>query len=199
MRSPCPSFLSTEIPPEANKPPTSRRGAHHAPRQPGVSFICFIISSHVCVTVVFLLPILKLSVSVYEQGMKYHDTSHSPNSNLATFHTEPLAWFRVEEYSGLTGRKGTTVVSVTKVLWFCVASQTSQRKRAKRQNLTTAAGPRLCREAWLMHCEGNLGKHTWRPTCAQAHVYTRVMRTAATGHEKPRPAAGRRRPLGAEA
>lgn len=29
-----------------------------------------------------------------------------------------LAWFLVEEYSGLTGRKGTTVVSVTSVLWF---------------------------------------------------------------------------------
>lgn len=35
-----------------------------------------------------------------------------------------LAWFLVDEYSGLTGRKGTTVVSVTSVLWFWVASHT---------------------------------------------------------------------------
>lgn len=34
------------------------------------------------------------------------------------------AWFLVDEYSGLTGRKGTTVVSVTSALWFCVASHT---------------------------------------------------------------------------
>lgn len=53
---------------------------------------------------------------------------------LVTLHTEPLAWFRVEEYSGLTGRKGTTVVSVTKVLWFCVASQTSRKKGAERES-----------------------------------------------------------------
>lgn len=35
------------------------------------------------------------------------------------------AWLRVEEYSGFTGRKGTTVVSVTRVLWFCVANHTT--------------------------------------------------------------------------
>ena len=44
-----------------------------------------------------------------------------------------LAWLRVEEYSGFTGRKGTTVVSVTRVLWFCVASHTADsRKSAQR-------------------------------------------------------------------
>lgn len=31
----------------------------------------------------------------------------------------------MDEYSGLTGRKGTTVVSVTSVLWFWVASHTA--------------------------------------------------------------------------
>lgn len=99
---------------------------------------------------------------------------------LATFHSEPLAWFRVEEYSGLTGRKGTTVVSVTKVLWFCVASQTSRKKRAKRQNLTTPAVPWLC---WGMAqaLRGRLGEaHLEAITCKSAWV----MRTVATGQEK---------------
>lgn len=35
-----------------------------------------------------------------------------------------LTWFRVAEYSGLTGRKGTALRSVTRVLWFWVASHT---------------------------------------------------------------------------
>lgn len=39
-----------------------------------------------------------------------------------------LAWFLVDEYSGLTGRNGTTVVSVTRVLWFCVANHTRKEK-----------------------------------------------------------------------
>lgn len=34
---------------------------------------------------------------------------------------------RVAEYSGLTGRKGTALRSVTSVLWFCVVSQTAGR------------------------------------------------------------------------
>ena len=38
-----------------------------------------------------------------------------------------LAWLRVEEYSGLTGRKGTTVASDTRVLWFWVTSHTEGR------------------------------------------------------------------------
>lgn len=35
-----------------------------------------------------------------------------------------LTWFRVAEYSGLTGRKGTALRSVTRVLWFCVVNHT---------------------------------------------------------------------------
>lgn len=35
-----------------------------------------------------------------------------------------LTWFRVAEYSGLTGRKGTALRSVTRVLWFWVVSHT---------------------------------------------------------------------------
>lgn len=38
-----------------------------------------------------------------------------------------LTWLRVAEYSGLTGRKGTALRSVTSVLWFCVVSQTAGR------------------------------------------------------------------------
>lgn len=90
---------------------------------------------------------------------------------LATFPMEPLAWLRVEEYSGLTGRKGTAVVSVTKVLWFCVASQTSQKKRAKRQNLTTPAVPWLC---WGMaHAlRGRLGEaHSEANTCKRTCLH----------------------------
>lgn len=34
---------------------------------------------------------------------------------------------RVAEYSGLTGRKGTALRSVTNVLWFCVVSHTAGR------------------------------------------------------------------------
>lgn len=41
------------------------------------------------------------------------------------------AWLRVEEYSGFTGRKGTTVVSVTRVLWFCVANHTTDNSRSE--------------------------------------------------------------------
>lgn len=46
------------------------------------------------------------------------------------FLVTPLAWFLVDEYSGLTGRKGTTVASVTSVLWFCVANHTGKEKVA---------------------------------------------------------------------
>lgn len=35
-----------------------------------------------------------------------------------------FTWFLVEENEGLTGRNGTVVVSRTRALWFCVASQT---------------------------------------------------------------------------
>ena len=45
-----------------------------------------------------------------------------------------LAWLRVEEYSGFTGRKGTTVVSVTRVLWFCVANHTADRRKSAQQS-----------------------------------------------------------------
>lgn len=41
------------------------------------------------------------------------------------------AWLRVDEYSGFTGRKGTTVVSVTRVLWFCVANHTTNNSRTE--------------------------------------------------------------------
>lgn len=35
-----------------------------------------------------------------------------------------ITWLRVAEYSGLTGKKGTALLSVTSVLWFWVVSHT---------------------------------------------------------------------------
>jgi hypothetical protein len=91
---------------------------------------------------------------------------------LVTFQTEPLAWFRVDEYSGLTGRKGTTVVSVTRVLWFCVASQTSQRKEPETESHHTwgATAPvggtahALLGRLGEAHSEANTRKSTCRHT-----------------------------------
>lgn len=42
-----------------------------------------------------------------------------------------FTWLRVAEYSGLTGRKGTALRSVTKVLWFWVVSHTGDKHEAK--------------------------------------------------------------------
>lgn len=106
--------------------------------------------------------------------MKYHDISHSPTT--IPFQTESLAWFRVDEYSGLTGRKGTTVVSVTRVLWFCVASQTSQRKEPE-TNLITP----VCHCSWEAQLTHYEGKHTLKPTHTKANVDTRTIRTAEIG------------------
>lgn len=79
-------------------------------------------------------------------------TSAIPQILPVTLQTEPLAWFRVDEYSGLTGRKGTTVVSVTRVLWFCVASQTSQRKEpetiSSHLGCHHGAGRSVTKETW---------------------------------------------------
>lgn len=104
------------------------------PCRPGVAvpilyyftFMCSLyFSVHVCFSYQF-----SSCLFTGVQNSKPHAISH-PQTLIITSHTQPLAWFRVEEYSGLTGRKGTTVVSVTRVLWFCVASQTSRRKRAR--------------------------------------------------------------------
>lgn len=35
-----------------------------------------------------------------------------------------ITWLRVAEYSGLTGKKGTALLSVTSVLWFWVVNHT---------------------------------------------------------------------------
>ena len=43
-------------------------------------------------------------------------------------------WFLVEENDGLTGRKGTVVVSLKRALWFCVASQTNDKWTERGQN-----------------------------------------------------------------
>ncbi len=39
-----------------------------------------------------------------------------------------ITWLRVAEYSGLTGKKGTALRSVTSVLWFWVVSHTERNK-----------------------------------------------------------------------
>lgn len=91
---------------------------------------------------------------------------------LVTFRTRSLAWFRVDEYSGLTGRKGTTVVSVTRVLWFCVASQTSQRKEPETESHhhecatapLRAAAPALLGRLREAHSEANIHKSKCRHT-----------------------------------
>lgn len=146
--------------PEPQDPPRSQQGTHklvgdtrghHAPHRP---------ESPLLSSLIFFSQVY----AVYVQDTQHHDISHSPNSTISKFHTEPLAWFRVEEYSGLTGRKGTTVVSVTKVLWFCVASQTSRKKRAKRQ---------VSSHLW---CHGSAGRHgsctegDWGSTLGRQHV-----------------------------
>lgn len=100
-----------------------------------------------------------------------------------TFRTRLLAWFRVDEYSGLTGRKGTTVVSVTRVLWFCVASQTSQRKEPEIESHHHGEplllwGPRLPRH-W-----GDSGKYTPKPTHTKGNVDIRIIRTVETRQVK---------------
>lgn len=83
--------------------------------------------------------------------MKYQLPTPFPTPSRY-FVNEPLAWFLVDEYSGLTGRKGTTVVSVTRVLWFCVASQTSQRKKPETESYHTCSsgrrGSRVTRDTW---------------------------------------------------
>ena len=42
-----------------------------------------------------------------------------------------FTWLRVAEYSGLTGRKGTALRSVTRVLWFWVVSHTNTTERER--------------------------------------------------------------------
>lgn len=56
-----------------------------------------------------------------------------------------LTWLRVAEYSGLTGRKGTALRSVTSVLWFCVVSQTAGRHLVSEPRDTGAGLPRTSR------------------------------------------------------
>lgn len=84
---------------------------------------------------------------------------------ILTFHTGSLAWFRVEEYSGLTGRKGTTVVSVTRVLWFCVASQTSRRKRARDS---------ISSHLW---CQSSAGRHSSHTTSSHTTSTLQIQHT----------------------
>lgn len=134
LRSSCPSFLSTEITQGANKLPVSSAVAHNLVRVLEcpllslslpfmfVSYLYFPV--HICFSYSF-------SSCLFTCIQDTINTTSVISQIILTFHTKPLAWFRVEEYSGLTGRKGTTVVSVTRVLWFCVASQTSRRKRAR--------------------------------------------------------------------
>lgn len=96
-------------------------------------------------------------------------------SLLVTLQTQSLAWFRVDEYSGLTGRKGTTVVSVTRALWFCVASQTSQRKEPEIESHhhgcatapLRAAAPALLGRLGKAHFEANIYKSKCPHTCYQ--------------------------------
>lgn len=46
-----------------------------------------------------------------------------------------FTWLRVAEYSGLTGRKGTALRSVTRVLWFWVVSHTGDTNMKQKINL----------------------------------------------------------------
>lgn len=46
-----------------------------------------------------------------------------------------FTWLRVAEYSGLTGRKGTALRSVTRVLWFWVVSHTGDKNVKQKINL----------------------------------------------------------------
>jgi len=45
-------------------------------------------------------------------------------AKMSSFYCLQLTWFLVEENDGFTGRNGTVVVSLTRALWFWVASQT---------------------------------------------------------------------------
>lgn len=46
-----------------------------------------------------------------------------------------VTWLRVAEYSGLTGRKGTALRSVTSVLWFWVVSHTERNRKSHLANM----------------------------------------------------------------
>lgn len=46
-----------------------------------------------------------------------------------------FTWLRVAEYSGFTGRKGTALRSVTRVLWFWVVSHTGDKNVKQKINL----------------------------------------------------------------
>lgn len=51
-------------------------------------------------------------------------TCTPPRGWLGVIVSCTVTWLRVAEYSGLTGRKGTALRSVTSVLWFWVVSHT---------------------------------------------------------------------------
>lgn len=64
---------------------------------------------------------------------------------------------RVAEYSGLTGRKGTALRSVTSVLWFCVVSQTAGRHLVSDPRDTGAGLPRPSRLQGLSRQDAGAG------------------------------------------
>lgn len=57
-----------------------------------------------------------------EPGKNPKHTSNTSSKMLC------VTWLRVAEYSGLTGKKGTALRSVTSVLWFWVVSHTERNK-----------------------------------------------------------------------
>lgn len=79
-----------------------------------------------------------------------------------------LTWLRVAEYSGLTGRKGTALRSVTSVLWFWVVSQTGGKKKIQKPKsiyLSVVA----CSD--MFHI-GSISTYTCRHTGSPKHVST---------------------------
>ena len=70
-----------------------------------------------------------MSARLNNAGLNQHlewtlvNNNHNYNSSCNGLPT----WFLVEENDGLTGRKGTVVVSLKRALWFCVASQTNDK------------------------------------------------------------------------
>ena len=55
-----------------------------------------------------------------------------------------FTWLRVAEYSGLTGRKGTALRSVTRVLWFWVVSHTGDTNIGQKISLCVCESVYVC-------------------------------------------------------
>lgn len=74
-----------------------------------------------------------------------------------------FTWLRVAEYSGLTGKKGTALRSVTSVLWFWVVSQTGEEEKKKTEAKNKRVFKPQGRLGW------NMGSQATSPS---THTYT---------------------------